>query len=105
MQNILQLKALVTTAIAFVNFEPPLSIATKFRSHPKMIAMPAPTNQSVSVFMCNGKAKTDIHHSQKNDDVRYYLIRLCTTGFIHLYGWASYSAVATEYTAISLFRF
>ena len=56
-QNIIQLKALVNIATPFVNFDPPLSIATKFNKPEKMIAMPAPTNQSVSVFMCNGKAK------------------------------------------------
>jgi hypothetical protein len=56
-QNMAQLNAFVITAIPFVNFEPPLSIATRLRSPAKMIDIPAPTNQSVSVFMCRGKAK------------------------------------------------
>ena len=56
-QNIAQLKELTTIAIAFVNFEPPLFIATRLRSPEKIIAIPAPTNQSVSVFMCKGIAK------------------------------------------------
>jgi len=56
-QNIIQLNAFVITAIAFVNLDPPLSIATRLSSPAKMIAIPAPTNQSVSVFMCSGKAK------------------------------------------------
>ena len=52
-----QLNAFVITAIPFVNVEPPLSIATRLSSPENTIAMPAPTNQSVSVFACNGKAK------------------------------------------------
>jgi hypothetical protein len=56
-QKIAQSKPFTITAIDFVNFEPPLSMATRLRSPAKTIAMPAPTNQSVSVFMCKGKAK------------------------------------------------
>jgi hypothetical protein len=55
--NIAQLKAFVITAIPFVNFEPPLSMAIRFNKPAKRIAVPAPTNQSVSVFMCKGNAK------------------------------------------------
>lgn len=50
-QNIAQLIAFVITAIHFVNFKPPLSIATRLSNPEKMIAIPAPTNQSVSVFI------------------------------------------------------
>lgn len=50
-QNIAQLIAFVIAAIHFVNFEPPLSIATRLSSPEKIMAMPAPTNQSVSVLM------------------------------------------------------
>jgi len=46
-QNRIQLKAFTITAITFVNFEPPLSIAIKFNNPEKMIAIPAPTNQRV----------------------------------------------------------
>ncbi len=49
--------AFVITATNFVNLEPPLSIATRLSNPEKMIAIPAPTNQSVSVFMYKGKAK------------------------------------------------
>ena len=56
-QNITQLKALTMTAIVLENVDPPLSIATKFSNPEKMIAMPAPTNQSVPAFICRGKAK------------------------------------------------
>jgi len=56
-QNITQLAAFVTTAILLVNFEPPLSMATRLSNPEKMMAIPAPTNQSVSVFMYSGKAK------------------------------------------------
>jgi hypothetical protein len=44
-QNIAQFKAFVITAIPFVNFEPSLSMATRFNKPAKMIAIPAPTNQ------------------------------------------------------------
>ena len=37
-------------AIVLVNFDPPLSKATRFSRPAKMIAIPAPTNQRVSVF-------------------------------------------------------
>jgi hypothetical protein len=50
-QNIVKLPAFVITAINFVNFQPPLSITTRLSSPAKMIAMPAPTNQRVSIFM------------------------------------------------------
>ncbi len=43
--------------IDFLNFEPPLSIATRLSSPANMIAIPASTNQSVSVLMCRGNAK------------------------------------------------
>ena len=56
-QNIAQLAALVKTATILVNVEPPLSIATRLSNPAKIIDIPAPTNQSVSVFMCKGKAK------------------------------------------------
>jgi len=56
-QNITQLRAFVITAIAFVNLEPPLSIATRLSNPENIIAIPAPTNQRESVFMYSGKAK------------------------------------------------
>ena len=56
-QKPIPLNAFTITPIDFVNFELPLSIATRLRSPEKMIAIPAPTNQNVSVFMCRGKAK------------------------------------------------
>ena len=56
-QNIIQLKAFTIIAIAFVNLEPSLSNATTLSKPAKMIAIPAPTNQSVLVFMCKGNAK------------------------------------------------
>ena len=56
-QNIVQLSAFVITATNFVNLEPPLSIATRLSNPAKIIDIPAPKNQSVSVFMCKGKAK------------------------------------------------
>jgi len=55
-QNITQLKAFTITAIPLDNFEPPLSIAIRLSSPEKMIAIPAPTNHNVSVFICRGKA-------------------------------------------------
>jgi hypothetical protein len=56
-QNIIQLMVFIIIAIAFVNVEPPLSNATRLSSPAKMIAIPAPIKQSVSVFMCKGNAK------------------------------------------------
>ena len=56
-QNIAQLKAFTITAIPLENFEPPLSIETRLSSPEKMIAIPEPTNHSVSVFIWRGKAK------------------------------------------------
>lgn len=56
-QNMAQLSAFGITAIAFVYFEPPLSIATRLSNPAKIIDIPAPTNHSVSVFMYKGKAK------------------------------------------------
>lgn len=49
-QNMAQLNAFVITAIVFVNFDPPLSMATRLSSPAKIIAIPAPTNQSVPSF-------------------------------------------------------
>ena len=43
-QKTVQLEALTITATAFVNLEPPLSMATRFNSPAKMIAIPTPTN-------------------------------------------------------------
>lgn len=43
------------SAICFVNLEAPLSIATRLINPEKRTAMPAPTNQSVSVVMSRGK--------------------------------------------------
>lgn len=56
-QNIAQLTAFIIVAIHFVNAEPPLSIATRLSNPEKTIAIPAPTNQSVSVFEYKGNAK------------------------------------------------
>ena len=103
-QNIAKFKALVSIAIAFVNFEPPLSIAIRLSNPEKMIAIPVPTNQSVSVFMCKGKAKLICTIPKRMIMQEVILIRLCTAGFIHLYRWTSYSAITTEYAAVSLFR-
>ena|GEM_PF-4535590 len=70
-QNPIPLNAFVNTAIAFVNFEPPLSIATRLSNPVKMIAIPEPTNQSVSVFKWRGKAKLICITPKKNNDIRY----------------------------------
>lgn len=104
-QNIAQLIAFVITAIHFVNFEPPLSIATRLSSPEKTIAIPAPTNQSVSVFMYRGKAKLICTIPSRIMMYEIILIRLCTTRFIHLYRRTSYSAIAAKYTTISLLWF
>jgi hypothetical protein len=56
-QNNVKFAALVKTAIHFVNFEPLLSIETRLSKPEKMIAIPAPMNQSVVVFIYNGNAK------------------------------------------------
>jgi hypothetical protein len=100
-QNIPQLKAFTIKAITLVNLDPPLSRATKFNKPEKIIAIPAPTNQSVSVFMCKGNAKLICTIPRRIMIPDTILIRLCTTGLIHLYRRAFDSPVATENTAIS----
>ena len=96
-----QLKAFVTTAIPFVNLEPPLSIATRLRSPAKIIAVPAPTNQSVSVFIWKGNAKLICTTPSRIMIQEAILMRLCTTRFIQLYWGTFYCSIAAKYTTIS----
>lgn len=102
-QNIVQLNTFVISAIASVNFEPPLSIATRLSSPEKMIAIPAPTNQSVLEFICRGKAKLMCTIPSRIIMHENILMNLCTTGFVHLYRRANYGTITTKHTTISLF--
>jgi hypothetical protein len=100
----MQLKAFTITATPLVNFEPPLSIATRLRSPENIIAIPAPTNQRVLVFMFNGKAKLICTIPKRIMIYETILIKLCTAGFIHLNWRTGYSTIAAKYTAISALR-
>ena len=104
-QNMAQFNAFVMMAIVLVNLEPFLSIATKFNKPAKMIAMPAPTNQSVLVFIYRGKAKLICSIPKRMMMYDTILMRLSTTRFVHLYWWAGCRTIATKYAAISLLRF
>lgn len=104
-QNSVQLSPFTTTAIVFVNLDPCLSIATRLRSPAKMIAIPEPTNQSVSVFMCKGNAKPICTTPKRIIIHDTIFINLCTTRLIHLYGWAFYCPVTTKNTTISMLWF
>jgi hypothetical protein len=57
MQNKVQLKALHKSATQREKIVPPFSITTRFINPEKIMANPAPTNQSVSGSKCKGKAK------------------------------------------------
>jgi hypothetical protein len=96
-----QLKALTSIATDLENLDPPLSIATRLRSPEKIIAIPAPTNQRVSVFICNGKAKLICTIPSRIIMADTILIRLSTAGLIHLYRGAFYSSIAAKHTAIA----
>jgi hypothetical protein len=101
-QNIAQLSKFVITATNFVNLEPPLSIATRLSNPAKIIDIPAPTNQSVPVLMCNGKAKLICTIPRRIMMKETILIRLCTTRFIHLNWRTSYCSITAKNTTISL---
>jgi len=100
----MQLRAFTIAPTALVNLEPPLSTATRLRRPEKMIAIPAPTNHSESVFMWNGKAKLICVIPKRIMATDIILIILCTTFFIHLDGRALNSAITAKHTTIAGLR-
>ena len=104
-QNKAQVHAFTNMAIPFLSIEPPLSRAIRFNNPAKMIAMPEPTNQRVSVFMCKGKAKLICTIPKRIMIEDIILMRLCTAGFIHLNRGAGNSAITAKYATIALLWF